>query len=1016
MRAKTSWCVLGVLCLASTVAAGCAGGGGGGGECGNGTIEEGEACDDGEANSDTVPDACREDCDEAHCGDGVVDSGEQCDDGNAVGDDACANDCTRNIPPGCGNGTLDEGEACDDGEANSDTEPDACRLDCTAPRCGDRVRDTGEQCDDGNAVDDDGCHNDCTSDIPSTCGDGVLDEGEECDDGDANSDTEPDACRETCVEAHCGDHVTDMYEGCDDGNTFDNDSCLPNCMPAVCGDGAVYAGVEECDDANTDNTDACLITCVVARCGDGFVQTGVEECDDANRDNTDTCLSTCEAATCGDGFQRAGLEECDDGNVVDTDACPSTCTRAECGDGFVEAGFEECDDGNDVETDACLSTCVAARCGDGIVRFGVEDCDDTNDVDTDACLSTCVAARCGDGVIQSGVEECDDGNGVDTDDCTSTCVPASCGDGFVHDGVEECDDGNDVDTDDCPTTCIAAFCGDGFVLEGVEACDDGNESDADDCLSDCVEAYCGDGIVNEGVEECDEGEENGSSMTDACSEECASNSRYERVLSMDAGGVVTFGDWASAFSRVARGMEDCLVRFDGRVARPEYVEHTSASLRFDFQPLSAYHNSWDAYAFVLLENGTRAGVGAAYRRGHDDNVWMRSRDQYSDASWNAMPVDLFCERRTAYEHVASFDASGVATFGSWDALFAAAVTNAARCKVRFDIRADDDARVHPISHLEWGEGWINFDFQGLYASHDTWDAYAYFQVQNGSRAGVGGSYHRGTWGSIQGRDRTQHPESEWHAMAGDIYCADVYDDVYEVAADGSMTRGDWDTLYTAVTEQARDCRIVYDNRISDPENVEYDVGFLQFDFANLHAYYDSWDAYALVDIAHGSAAGLRSNFRRGNPANVWMRGRIQHDLYARTAMPLVIRCEPESSWRSVFSINRAGTVTSGDRVDVIAGLTGVDTAFECRIRFPGRVTHPMVLDHSGSPMYFDYANLAAYHNGWDAYATVSFPVDGAVGIAASLRRGHADNVWQQDRTQRGLDVGPYAESFDFFCR
>lgn len=50
------------------------------------------------------------DCDEPICGNGIVETGELCDDGNKVDSDECANDCTR-----CGNGVVDEGEECDDG-------------------------------------------------------------------------------------------------------------------------------------------------------------------------------------------------------------------------------------------------------------------------------------------------------------------------------------------------------------------------------------------------------------------------------------------------------------------------------------------------------------------------------------------------------------------------------------------------------------------------------------------------------------------------------------------------------------------------------------------------------------------------------------------------------------------------------------------------------------------------------------------------------------------------------------
>ncbi|MEJ2457566.1 MAG: filamentous hemagglutinin N-terminal domain-containing protein, partial [Novosphingobium sp.] len=47
-----------------------------------GVVNGSEVCDDGAANSDTDPDACRTDCQPAYCGDGVADTGESCDDGN----------------------------------------------------------------------------------------------------------------------------------------------------------------------------------------------------------------------------------------------------------------------------------------------------------------------------------------------------------------------------------------------------------------------------------------------------------------------------------------------------------------------------------------------------------------------------------------------------------------------------------------------------------------------------------------------------------------------------------------------------------------------------------------------------------------------------------------------------------------------------------------------------------------------------------------------------------------------
>jgi cysteine-rich repeat protein len=61
--------------------------------CGDGELVAPEQCDDGAANSDEEPDACRASCQVASCGDGVVDDGEACDDGNAIDGDGCTTAC-----------------------------------------------------------------------------------------------------------------------------------------------------------------------------------------------------------------------------------------------------------------------------------------------------------------------------------------------------------------------------------------------------------------------------------------------------------------------------------------------------------------------------------------------------------------------------------------------------------------------------------------------------------------------------------------------------------------------------------------------------------------------------------------------------------------------------------------------------------------------------------------------------------------------------------------------------------
>jgi len=253
------------------------------------------------------------------CGNGVVETGEACDDGNTSGGDGCAGDCSR-IDWICGDGVEECGETCDDGNIVGG---DGCSASCQLETaCGDGAVDTadGEVCDDGNIVGGDGCSANCLSD--ETCGNGVLDvvADEACDDGNIAAG---DGCSWDCRSNEvCGNGVIDsaIGEACDDGNAAVGDGCNTACQPdpgwtctgepsvcnPLCGDGIIVAG-EQCDDGNANPGDGCDSACQLEPGWDCSANPG-------------PC-----ASICGDGL-TVGAEACDDGNTANGDGCEGNCT------------------------------------------------------------------------------------------------------------------------------------------------------------------------------------------------------------------------------------------------------------------------------------------------------------------------------------------------------------------------------------------------------------------------------------------------------------------------------------------------------------------------------------------------------------------------------------------------------------------------------------------------------------------------------------------------------------------
>jgi MYXO-CTERM domain-containing protein len=428
--------------------------------CGNGTLNAGEGCDDGDTDDG---DGCSAIC--------QVEDGSAC---NAsapgdIGDASCASgncDLLGNAAPGvcealgvCGNGLLEAGEGCDDGN--------------TA---------TGDGCTDVCQVEDGGA---CNDSAPGELGDASCDSG--------NCDTVGNPAPGVCEAlGTCGNGILETGEGCDDGNTTDADGCSVICFiedggacnttaPGIVDDASCDSGI--CDTVGNPAPGVCE---GVNTCGNGLLEAG-EGCDDGNATGADGCSATCEVEDGGACNASApgdiGSASCESGNCdLAGNPAPGICEAlGACGNGLIEAG-EGCDDGNTTGADGCSATCEAENgtaCNDTAPGdIGDASCQSGNcDLLGNAAPGICEGLGvCGNGLLEAG-EGCDDGNTAGGDGCTGICLnqagtacnqsaPGLVGDASCADGTCNIDGGlpgvceNTSDTD-----------GDG-VLDVVDLDDD----------------------------------------------------------------------------------------------------------------------------------------------------------------------------------------------------------------------------------------------------------------------------------------------------------------------------------------------------------------------------------------------------------------------------------------------------------------------------------------------------------------------------------------------------------------
>jgi cysteine-rich repeat protein len=571
------------------------------------------------------------------CGNGILDPGEQCDDGNNVDGDCCSstcqfeasgnacasdgNPCTNDVCNGAGVCTHPNNTApCDDGlfcTVNDACSGGACHgtaRDCSAAgdqchvgvcdeatdQCVAQARPNGTSCSDGNAcTQTDTCQNGtcvgtnnvvCTASdqchvagtcnpLSGTCSNPTAPNGSSCSDG--NACTQTDTCQGgTCSGGNpvvCGAldqcHVAGT---CNPSTGQCSNPAAPN--GTSCSDGSACTQTDTCQGGTCTGANPVVCT-ALDQCHDaGTCAPATGLCSNPAKSNGSSCsdgnpctqTDTCQAGTCvgGNPLSCTALDQCHDAGTCNTltGTCsnPPKANGAPCTDGSACTQSDTCQSG--VCTGGSFVTCTAqdqchlagvcdpqtGACSNPARPDGTPCSDGNACTQTDSCQSgTCTS---GNAIVCTASDQCHSAGTCNptTGACSNPAKPdgSACNDGNTCTQTDSCQGGSCAGGNavTCPTpdqchdagTCNPAT---GACSNPAKpngtGCDDGNACTQTDA---CQSGACtgGNPIVCAGGDQChDAGVCN--PTTGACS-----NPARPDGTTCDDGSACTVGDHCTA--------------------------------------------------------------------------------------------------------------------------------------------------------------------------------------------------------------------------------------------------------------------------------------------------------------------------------------------------------------------------------------------------------------------------------------------------------------------------------------